>query len=208
MKILLVCGPYGSGTTAVAGLLANLGALGLGPYQRTNDPRTPNAYELLAFRELVLSLVSEETMSLKPDISIEAALSEFKDALVKRVPQGEQRPIFLKHPASALIIPHICRVFDTRLIYLLRPIKDIEATRRRRSWFRGAPRETRIIYMHMFDHFVNERSPTTMVRYTDLIEAPVEHARALAAFCGLDCDECTLQQAAGFILPQPAASAV
>lgn len=42
MKLLLVCGPYDSGTSAAAGLLANLGAVGLGPYHRTNDPRTLN----------------------------------------------------------------------------------------------------------------------------------------------------------------------
>ena len=84
MKLLLVCGPFGSGTTAVAGLLANMGAVGPCPYHRTNDPRTPNSYELVAFRELVVALVSEETMLLKP----ESALSELKSALAKLVPAG------------------------------------------------------------------------------------------------------------------------
>ena len=61
MKVLLICGPYGSGTSAVAGMLANLGAMGLGPYWQTNDPRTPDSYELLAFKEMLLELISEET---------------------------------------------------------------------------------------------------------------------------------------------------
>jgi hypothetical protein len=200
MKLLLVCGPHGRGTSAVAGLLANLGAVGPGPYQKTNDPRTPNAYELLAFRELVLGLVSEETMSLKPNVSIETALLEFKDMLVKLLPQGETRPIFLKQPASALLIPHICQVFETKLIYLIRSMKDIEATRQRRRWKLGAAREVRIVYSHMFDHLVNRRSTTALVRYTDLIEQPLKQTKALAEFCGLKPDPDTLQRAASFIL--------
>jgi hypothetical protein len=43
MKLLLVCGPFGSGTTAVAGLLARLGAIGFGPYYQPADERTPTA---------------------------------------------------------------------------------------------------------------------------------------------------------------------
>src|SRR5690348_13719846 len=112
MKVLLVCGPYGSGTSAVAGMLANLGAMGLGPYWKTNDPRTPNSYELLAFKEMLLGLVSEETGQLKPSASIDGALSDFKTLLAANLPDRESRPVLLKHPASALILPQICRVFD------------------------------------------------------------------------------------------------
>jgi hypothetical protein len=148
---------------------------------------------------MVLELVSEDTMSLKPGISIKAALLEFKDALLKHVPSNEKRLVFLKHPASAPIIPQICEVFDTKLIYLLRSMKDIEVTRQRRKWAIGAPREARIVYSHMFDHLVNRQSSTAMVRYADLIKSPVLQAKALAAFCDLKCDQRTLEKAASFI---------
>lgn len=144
---------------------------GPGPYHRTNDPRTPNSYELVAFIELVLALVSEETMLLKPGASVESALSELKSALAKLAPAGESRPIFLKHPAAALIIPQICQVFDTKLIYVLRAMKDIEATRQRRNWAVGSTQAARIIYSHMFDHLVIRWTPTAIVRYAELIEA-------------------------------------
>ena len=61
MRAVLVCGPWGSGTTAVAGLLERLGAVGFGPYFHTNDPRTPNAYEFLPFRALITRFASEKT---------------------------------------------------------------------------------------------------------------------------------------------------
>jgi len=203
MRLLLVCGPYGSGTSAVAGMLANMGAIGVGPYQGTNDPRTPNAFESIAFRATVLGLVSETTMLLKPGAAIEAALLQLKSQIAERLPEGEMRPIFLKHPAAAPIIPHICELFDTKLIYVLRATKDIEATRQRRNWPNEGESITRIIYSHMFDHLVNGRTPTTLVRYRSLIESPARHAKELAAFAGLQCDENALQNAAHFVLSRP-----
>lgn len=177
-----------------------MGAIGVGPYQGTNDPRTPNAYESIAFRATVLGLVSEMTMSLKPGAAIEAALLQLKSRIAERLPAGENRPIFLKHPASAPIIPHICELFDAKLIYVLRATKDIELTRRRRNWPAEGESTTRIIYSHMFDHLVNGRSPTTLVRYSSLIESPARHAKELAAFADLQCDENALQKAARFVL--------
>jgi hypothetical protein len=50
IKLILVCGPFGSGTTAVAGVLAGLGLPGIEPYFVSNDEHTPNTFESIAFR--------------------------------------------------------------------------------------------------------------------------------------------------------------
>src|ERR1043166_9075765 len=207
MKLVLICGPYGSGSTAVAGLLSAIGAVGFGLYHRTNDPRTRSSYELVPFRDLLMDLIDETTMSLKPGAPVEARLIDFRKALSKVLPQGETRPIFLKHAASALIIPQICQVFETRLVYMLRAMKDIEATRQRRNWAIGTVAQTRSIYSQMFDHLVNRKTPTAMVRYNDLVQSPLRHAKTLANFAKITCDEATLKKAAGFIVaPQGAAA--
>src|SRR5579862_8065593 len=138
MKLILVCGPFGSGTTAVAGLLARLGAVGFGPYYRPTDTLTPDSHELVAFRDLILTLASEKTTTLKPGADIKAALDGFRARIANqelgRYDDNAAIPIFLKHPLAALIIPAICAAFDTRLIYLVRPVRDIELSRRRRKW--------------------------------------------------------------------------
>ena len=138
MKLLLVCGPFGSGTTAVSGLLARLGAIGFGPYYQPADERTPDSHELIAFRDLMLTLASEETTTLKPGADVKAAPEIFRDRIANQefgaYDSSAGIPIFLKHPLAALIIPQICAVFETRLIYLVRPVRDIEASRRRRKW--------------------------------------------------------------------------
>jgi hypothetical protein len=78
MKLILVCGPFGSGTTAVAGLLARLGSIGFGPYYRPTDELTPDSHELVAFRDLILTLASEETTTLLPGAAIKTALERFR----------------------------------------------------------------------------------------------------------------------------------
>ena len=120
MKLLLVCGPFGSGTTAVAGLLARLGANGFGPYYQPADELTPNSHELIAFRDLMLTLASEATTTLKPGGDVKTALEIFRDRIANQefgaYDGSAGIPIFLKHPLSALIIPQICAAFETRLI--------------------------------------------------------------------------------------------
>jgi hypothetical protein len=204
MKLLLVCGPFGSGTTAVAGLLARLGAIGFGPYYQPADERTPDSHELIAFRDLILTLASEETTTLLPGADVKVALDQFRDRIANQelgpYDKDSATPIFLKHPLAALIIPQICAAFATRLIYLVRPVRDIEASRRRRKW--GAQygaKAAGIIYSHMFNALINHAFPTTIVRYAELIERPLEHARQLAAFAGLKGDADVMREAAAFV---------
>lgn len=216
MKLLLVCGPFGSGTTAVAGLLARLGAIGFGPYYRPVDERTPNSHELIAFRDLILTLASEETTTLLPGIDVKTALDKFRDRIANQelgpYDSSAGIPILLKHPLSALIIPQICTAFETRLIYLVRPVREIEASRRRRKW--GAQygaKAAGIIYSQMFNALINHSFPTTIVRYAELINSPLEHARRLAAFAALKSDADVMREAAAFVRspkpPPPAADA-
>src|SRR5207245_5008002 len=64
MKLLLVCGPWCSGTTAVAGLLYHLGAVGFGPYVKINVSKWPNSFELMPFRDTLRAFISPGTLSL------------------------------------------------------------------------------------------------------------------------------------------------
>lgn len=204
MKLILVCGPFGSGTTAIAGLLARLGATGFGPYIKVDDERTANTYELAAFREVLRMCVSEGTLAPIPGIDIKAELGRFRGRLLKgefgAYDQDSATPIFLKHPLAALVIPQICQIFETRLIYALRPLRDIEATRQRRKWLEqyGA-KGAGIIYSHMFTALVDHSFPTVIVRYAQLTAAPLEHARLLADFAGLKRKPEELKEAAAFI---------
>lgn len=190
MKLVLVCGPWSSGTTAVSGMLDALGMDGCGPYFRTNDQRTRNSFESLAFREVVDSVASDQTLALTvPPKEVVARLEAFKAKLeAQRAASGSDSaaPLFLKYPLSALMIPQICRVFNTRLIYVLRPSADIEATRVRRKWSDNfGARGAQVLYSRMFNILLERGFPTLVVRYPELLRAPMPYAKQIAAYAGL-----------------------
>lgn len=190
MKLILVCGPWSSGTSAVSGMLDALSVDGFGPYFRTNDQRTRNSFESLAFREAVDSVASDQTLALSvPPQEVVARLQDLKAKVTaQRETSGvdANAPLFLKYPLSALVIPQVCRVFDTRLVYVLRPSKDIEATRVRRQWSENfGAKGAQVLYSRMFQILLERDFPTLTVRYPELLRAPMQHARQLAAYAGL-----------------------
>ena len=65
MKTIFVCGPWGSGTSAVAGLMANLGCLSVGPFFESSDPKTTVTFESIAFRKLILQVASEKDVCVR-----------------------------------------------------------------------------------------------------------------------------------------------
>jgi hypothetical protein len=200
MKLILVCGPWSSGTTVVGGMLEQLGARGLPPYFGTNDPRTPNSFESQPFRELVGELVDESTLHMRVDWKIaQTRVNEFRARLERDIGSAGA-PLFLKYPLSALLIPELCAAFPTRLVYVLRPLAAIEATRTRRNWpaqFGAAG--AAVVYPRMFEALVERAQPTHIVHYDRLLTEPAAHAVELARFCELPADHARIGAAAAVV---------
>jgi hypothetical protein len=196
----------GSGTTAVAGIIATLGARGVGAYYQTSDPRTPNSYESVPFRDIVGRFASEKTVALKPG-SARAALTGLRDFRRRIVLEefgtfdpSDAVPIFFKYPLSALLLRPICEVFDTRLIYVIRPLADIEITRARRRWTRQyGSAGGEIIYRAMNEFARLESNPIYTLDYADLLMSPGQYARELARFAGVEPDSDAIGKAADFV---------
>lgn len=204
-ELVLVCGPWSSGTSAVAGVLENLGIRGLPPYFRTSDERTKNSFESIAFRDVVMGVAAEESVALNGATLAEAVdrLRAFRNGAIGKGfggTAGKSEPLYLKYPLSAVLIPQISQVFNTRLVYVLRPVREIEATRARRRWpaHQGGAGAQRI-YSYMFAALVEHRIPTMIVRYPELIERPIEITRELAQFSGLDASPALIDKAAAFV---------
>lgn len=196
MKLILVCGPYGSGTTAIAGVLAGVGLPGIEPYFVSNDQRTRNTFESVEFRDTLMRIVSERTLSFNPEVEREAEIKRFYD---KVVPLGHST-IFLKHPLSAMLISDLGKTFDVKLVYVLRPLADIEATRKRRNWLpHMGVAGAQVIYSCMFTSLINHSFPTIIMRYSQVLADPLVAATRLVQFTGLDIQAHEIKKAAGFI---------
>ncbi len=135
-EYIFVVGPFSSGTTAVAGLLMRLGAVGLSPFLSTNDPRTPTSLESLAFRQLCDSLISEDTFEFQRNGREKCVpmLLGFRDHLDELRERGERRPFVLKRATSAFILREIDLVFQPSFVFVYRDLQGIENTKVRRRW--------------------------------------------------------------------------
>src|SRR5690606_11321890 len=190
--LILVSGPWGSGTSAVTGMLAKIGLWAPGPYLRLKDVRTENTFEMIAFRELLMKFVSEKSLVRQMESDdIVKMLVEFRDKTLKeshsRIGNGKQVPLLLKHPLAALLLPEIQKVFDLRIVGVLRTLEDIEKTRSRRNWHPMAGKQGgEKIYTELFNHIVHNDVPFIVIRYSDVIKKPESVLNQLASFCSLD----------------------
>jgi len=209
IKLILVCGPWGSGTSAVAGMLEALGARGVGRYLRTGDERTPVTFESIAFRTTVQRYVSEDELARRAG-SGTAALNGLRRLRrdIELQKHGSYNPfasgpIFFKYPLSALLLPEICEVFDTRLVYVVRSLDEIERTRARRLWRANLGRAgAEVIYAAMDRFAKTQARPILRITYANLRSATAQCARELADFAGLEPDPSSLERAIEFVRPE------
>lgn len=205
MRLILVGGPWGSGSTALAGVLQHLGVQAPGPFFQTFDPRMPNSLEMVAFRDLVLQLADEATQQRRVDPAFSLfALQRFRQQLERDSRIDPSQPILLKLPLAAVLLPELSEVFNLLLPICLRPLEAIEATRLRRRWpahFGQAGAER--LYGQLFSHVVNSTTPTHLVRFETLRRDPAAVVPALAAFCQLQPSSNQLQAAISCIQPAP-----
>ena len=209
LKVILICGPWGSGTSVVAGLLDRMGAFGVGPYFGTDDPKTANSYESIPFREIIRNGIGYRSQ-LNPSFTppVPGALQAGLRNLQTRIEQQEfgpynlrsPKPIFLKYPLSAFVIPEICEVFDTKLIFVNRGLEDIERTRLRRNWepYYGAEGAA-LIYEQMKAALKHHLYPTMNIDYRELLACPIEHAGHIARFAGIDASPAELRDAVSIV---------
>ena len=77
-------------------------------------------------------------------------------------------------------------MFDTRYIFVSRPLKDIEATGRRRRWYAHLGADgARRIYPLMEAYLKNPTQPVHGLSYPALLAEPEKTVKELAGFLGL-----------------------
>lgn len=60
-NIVVVLGSWGSGTTAAVGALELMGCNTCPPHFMTWDPRTPNSFEPLSLREIIIPILMNQS---------------------------------------------------------------------------------------------------------------------------------------------------
>jgi|TARA_B100000315_G_C14435971_1_gene522433 hypothetical protein len=190
MKIVLIAGAFGSGTSAVAGALHHMGISTVPPHFHTNDPRTPNSYESQAFRDIVRSFADENTLTVdttKSDLFVQRLKNFLANVEAsRRPPSGDDYPAYiaLKHPLASICLNEITLAFDPTIILLHRPLEEIEATRIRRGW---APQHgaagAQIIYSKARSDLTTLDWEFLRVSFDRFLEEPQRQLLRILDFC-------------------------
>lgn len=205
VKAIFVCGPWGSGTSVVTQFLISLGLVGMPPYLKINDPRTPISYESLAFRKTVLSFAQEESFSLyKEKQFILDELVRFREYLVDLAQRSsipiDRIPVVLKYPLSCLILEELNEVFESKFVVVRRSIEEIETGRLRRKWPDYLGAKGAVAAYEKIDLFSKTRKAAVFdLSYRELLIDPIKSCQELVGYCGLNVAEQKLVEMAGRI---------
>lgn len=202
---IFVVGPFSSGTTAVTGMLMELGAITLAPMGQTNDPRTPTSLESVAFQQLCDELVSENHLQLWEGkrIRVIPLLSGLKRAVEtmksELPPEHQVRPMVFKRATSALFLKEIEVVFKPRFLFVNRNLEKIEQTALRRGWRLDVYGSSgaKVIYSHM--RAFAKSHEVIEVEFESLRLDPEKYANDLASKLGLAPTPEMLGKAIGWI---------
>jgi len=212
MKVIFVAGSWSSGTTMVIGALDHLGVPTFGPHFHSNDPRTPNTYELMPFRKVIMNHVDEAAMmphsrfSSEKDFShqLTSALRQFGQQLERGEfgtwPEGNPKVVALKMPLASMCLPEITQVFDTDIIIVHRPMSEIEASRVRRNWpeYFGAAGANKV-YMKMFSDMFDHKLSALMTSHGNFVKRTRDALEKIINYCDLQFLEHNIEKAMSFV---------
>ena len=203
-EFIFVVGAFSSGTTAVTGMLMNLGAVALGPFGMTNDPRTQTSLESVPLQVLCDQLVSEDVLQIWEGrrLQIVPKLVGFKrevEAIISQNSSIQGKPIVFKRATTAVFIKEIDLVFKPKFVFVYRDLAEIERSKLRRGWYDCHGRwGAKIINSHMRSFAASCHEPFT-VHFEDVRSNPRAVAEAMAKEFNLNPTEEMLQAASNWI---------
>jgi hypothetical protein len=189
-KVILVLSSWSSGSSAVSGFLCKCGVDFFAPYfQGAIDERTPNTYESIEFRDLMMHTIDEWSFEYK--VSRQEFLQLFKQFIDQKVTNTNFSPdalLGLKHPLSVFWLREITEVIDPVFVVVTRAFEGIERTRVRRNWFESyGLNGAKKIYGHIYS-FLQENGYTFLaISYDDFLDSPEKRLK-LIEFCDISMD--------------------
>lgn len=201
-QVVVLLSAWSSGSTSIAGYLDRCGAFTCPPHQQTNDPRTPNSFESLDFRNAMTRFTDELTLR------VTGRREDFTEWFARWLPRQKQlaaqaghRVIALKHPLAVNLVSQIHAVSDCRFVLITRSMQSIEATRMRRGW---APvygeLGAKAIYSTAWAALFNAGLSNLSIPYEAFMRDP-ELRRLLLDYCGLRPEAAQLASAESWLRP-------
>jgi len=183
-RTIVVLGSFGSGTTGVTQALSILGCHTCPPHVKTNDPRTPNAFEPVSLRNIIISDFDESRMQFTR--TDRTSIPSILKAWLINEKARSNLPVAVKLPHLCFYVPEIVAMWNPVFILIERSLEDIEKSRLRRNWppHLGAA-GARVAYKTA-QHALNilEQEPLN-ITYTELTRDSERTMERIIAWTGL-----------------------
>lgn len=174
--VAVVLGPWSSGTSAVAAVVAALGANGHPPFLRLTDPLTPISGESRELRRILSPCFSHDILQ----------RTGTPDRLVPRLRIWAGPGLSVAKMAMLTwFLPEVLTAWTPHFIVVHRPLDLIEATRERRGWPPVYGRKGAEHIEAMIAREIPEDARRIDVEYEALREDPVTVGAGIAAFLDL-----------------------
>ena len=194
--MIVVLGPYRSGTSCVAGVLWNLGV------HMGRKQHVISGSQALTFEDKALQTIL--SVCLKEPGAPEVAIDDLELALGRwarrhRDDGGlQEKRCGAKHPLLCSVIPILARQFAPVIaVSVERPLEESIVSLQLQDWWGMSPRAYASPQQQIFDHrqrHLHEIDHITLA-YQDLLDAPEETITRLAQNLGLETTDAQLQAA-------------
>ncbi len=183
-NIVVVLGSWGSGTSAAVGALEMMGCNTCPPHFKTNDPRTPNSFEPLGLRNVIIPNFDEYGLKFSgPDRGL---IPGFLKQWLARAKMLSDKPLAVKLPHLCFFVPEMVAAWEPLFIMVERPLEQIEASRLRRGWppHLGAI-GAEVAYAAAYRDLKNLNQDFLAVSYADLTKNSEHAIDQIADWAGL-----------------------
>lgn len=202
-KPIVVLGAWSSGTSALAGVMNNLGFYTCPPHFQTNDPRTPNSFESISLKEIIARHFNEprlERIPGDPDVVSQDIRIWYEHELTECLRLGK-RGVVIKLPSLCFFVPELCRALQPDFIVMTRPLALVEKTRQRRGWHAqlgqaGALKCTQA----MIPALIELQRSFISVSFGSLLATPESELRRLLSFVDSEISNVEIQSACEFLV--------
>ncbi len=207
LTYICILAPWSSGSSALAGFLHHCGAHTCPPHLFSNDERTLNTFESLAYRNQLHQLIKiqfpdKDKCSFHPSTkrdAFEDFFSEWIQSQSEIATNLNKTHIVLKHALQTFALTSLTKFIQPKFIVLERPVEEIEKTRKRRNW---TPEHGELgamsIYSETRNYFDKTKAPHLTLSF-DEFRKKEKTREALLKFCEMSPHIDQLRNANGFL---------
>lgn len=198
---MVILGPYGGGTSCVAGVLARLGVFMGTDFQQTGEPDRPT-HEDAALARLVRAHLDEPTGERMTEESLLVSeLSQWHDQHVESAISRHAAP-GAKHPLLCVIVDLLVEAWHpTLLIQVTRRPSDVVASLVERGWWSRATIERAVPTLLSHRDRALERYPHISIAYDALVDSPSKAVPRIIEQLQLRCTESRVRSAIEYVRP-------